>query len=417
MKPPWTVAATLVFTQIFGGLAVKPLPSLAQNHLASAQGAAAKAIIAQNPQPANPPVTPPQQPPSAPNNLGKEILQQLVQCISNSLTNPQQPPSKEALEATSMKCVFNVVMLASDGSIRPDANERLSALFKTTGITMPKPTSQGQASVQLQPLPDSRVFTVPVTIAGQSRRFLFDTGASNSIVESQIAQQLGLSGTPIPKQLLEYMVVGDNCSEVKAMLHSLPALTVDAAKVEGISGMGLPKTAIIGNLSGVLGIDFLSGFDVVLNPKTLQLKLLPPSSPSADAIPLQGKLGVMTTQVQINGQGPFTFLLDTGADSMVVSERLAKQLSLDISKAEKVEVRGFCGTEPGKETKLSQVKLQQHQATNINAVILKPGVLDLLGVDGIVGQNFLNQYHQHWRFGELNELGFPEKGSLVLSPL
>jgi clan AA aspartic protease (TIGR02281 family) len=420
MKLSGTVGATLVFAQVLSGLALTP-PSLAENPLAIAPRVAEKAIAQQNPQPIAPPSaspsTPTQQPSSAPNSLGREIFQQLIQCLGESIGNPQQPPSKETLEATSMKCVFKVVMLAPDGSIRPDASERLTALFKTTGINMPKPTSQGQASVQLQPLPDSRVFTVPVTIAGQSKRFLFDTGASNSIVESQIAQQLGLAGTPVPKELLEYMVVGDNCSDVKAMLHTLPTLTVDAAKVEGISGMGLPKTAIVGNLSGVLGLDFLSGFDVVLNPKTLQLKLLPPSTPTGDIIPLQGKLGVMTAQVQINGQGPFTFLLDTGADSMVVSERLAKQLSLDISKAEKVEVRGFCGTEQGKQTKLAQVRLQQHQANDIDTVVLGRGVLDLLGVDGIVGQNFLNQYQQHWRFGELNELGFPEKGSLVLSPL
>lgn len=410
MKFFWNVATTLIFVQVFSGLAIKPLPILAEKPLVLAQ---------QNPQPVaptSPPTLTPQLAPST-NNLGKEILQQLVQCISNSLTNPQQPPSKEALQAVSMKCVFNVVMLAPDGSIRPDASERLTVLFKTTGITMPKPTSQGQAAVQLQPLPDSRVFSVPVTIAGESKRFLFDTGASNSIVDSQIAQKLGLAGTPIPKELLQYMVVGDNCSEVQATLHSLPTLTVDAAKVEGISGMGLPQAAIVGNLSGVLGIDFLSGFDVVLNPKTLQLKLLPPSSSSADAIPLKGRLGVMTTQVQVNGKGPFTFLLDTGADSMVISERLANQLSLDISQAQKVDVKGFCGTQLGKKTQLLQVKLQQHQATNIDAIVLGRGVLDLLGVDGIVGQNFLSQYQQHWRFGKLNELGFPENGSLVLSPL
>lgn len=410
MKFSGIAVTTLIFVQVSSEVAVKPLPILAEKPLALAQ---------QNSQPAAPTSlpTPTPQPASAPNSLGKEILQQLIQCMSNSLTNQQQPSSKEALEAISMKCVFNIVMLAPDGSIRPDANERLTALFKTTGITMPKPTSQGQAAVQLQTLPDSRVFSVPVTIAGESRRFLFDTGASNSIVDSQIAQQLGLAGTSIPKELLQYMAVGDKCSEVKATLHSLPALTIDAAKVEGISGMGLPKTAIVGNLSGVLGLDFLSGFDIILNPKTLQLKLLPPSTPNADAIPLQGRLGVMTTQVQINGKGHFTFLLDTGADSMVISERLAQQLSLDISQAEKVDVRGFCGTQPGKEIQLSQVKLQQHQVTNINTIVLGHGVLDLLGVDGIVGQNFLSQYQQHWRFGKLNELGFPENGSLVLSPL
>jgi predicted aspartyl protease len=427
MKLSWTVAATLFFTQVFGGLGLTSLPSFAETPLAK------EAIASQNRQPthqritplsASPPATPAleippvltQQPPSTPNSLGQELLQQLVGCLQEKISTPQQP-STEALQAASMQCVFKVVMLAPDGSIRPDASDRLTALVRTTGITLPKPSGQGQASVQLQRLPDSQVFTVPVTLGGQSQTFLFDTGASNSIVDSQIAKQLGLAGTPIPKDLLEYMVVGKNCSDVNATVHNLPVLAVEAARVEGINGMGLPKTALVGNSSGVLGLDFLNSFDVVLNPKTLQLQLLPPSSPIADAIPLKGKLGVMTAQVQINGQGPFTFLVDTGADVMVVSEDLAKRLSLEVTEAKEIEVRGFCGTEMSKPTKLAQVSLQQHQSTNLDAVILGSSVLNVLGVDGIVGQNFLNQYQQHWRFGERNELGFPEEGSLVLSPL
>ena len=39
----------------------------------------------------------------------------------------------------------------------------------------------------------------------------------------------------------------------------------------------------------------------------------------------------MTVPVMINGQGPFDFVVDTGADRTVISEELAKQLSLDRS--------------------------------------------------------------------------------------
>jgi predicted aspartyl protease len=442
MKFSRTVAATLVFTQMFGGVALPSLPSFAEislvkdgtaSHGAIVQSASQNTIASPNSQSVHQYTTPlsqsrsatpapempvilTQQSPSISDELGQELLQQLVGCLQGQISQPQQP-SMEALEAASMQCVFKVVMLAPDGSIRPDASERLTAMVRASGITLPKPSGQGQAAIQLQRLAGSQVFTLPVTIGGQSQTFLFDTGASNSIVDSQIAKQLGLAGTPIPKELLQYMVVGKNCSEVNATLHSLPALAVEAAKVEGINGMGLPRTAIIGNLSGVLGLDFLSNFDVVVNPKTLQLKLLPPSSPTTNAIPLKGKLGLMTVQVQINGQGPFTFLVDSGAEVMVVSQDLAKRLSLDVTKAPEIDVRGFCGLEKGKQIQLAQVSLQQHQSTNLKAVILGPGVLNVLGVDGVVGQNFLNQYQQHWRFGQRNELGFSEEGSLVLSPL
>lgn len=433
MKFSWTVATTLIFTQMFGGLALSTLPNVAETPLAQATSLSRNAVSPPNHKLTHQSISPlkeipsatstlekpavlTQQPSSTPDSLGEELMQQVFECIQKNLSSSQQP-SMAALEAASMQCVFKVVMLAPDGSIRPDASDRLTALVRTTGVTLPKPSGQGQAVVQLQQLPDSQIFTIPVTINGQSQTFLFDTGASNSIVDSQIAKKLGLAGTPIPPDLLKYMVVGTDCSEVQATLHSLPALSVEAAKVEGINGLGLPRTAIISNLSGVLGLDFLSSFDVVVNPKALQVQLLPPSNASSDAIPLKGKLGVMTAQVYINGQGPFTFLLDTGASWMVVSEDLAKRLSLDVTQAKETEVRGFCGTQTGKQTKLAQVRLQQHQSTNLDAVVLGAEVLDVLGVDGIVGQNFLNQYQQHWRFGDRNELSFPEEGSLVLSPV
>lgn len=374
-----------------------------------------------------------QKPAATTSDSGKEILQQLTECVTGKIPNSPQyskETSKEAFEASlkalvahleaikavSMECVLRVVILAPDGTVRPDADSRMISLLKATGTSLPKSSSQGQASVKLTQIADSKVFTVPVTVGGQKRFFLLDTGASNSILDSQLAQQLGLPGTPIPSDFLAYFVVGNDCSKVKANLHSLPPLAVEAAKVEGLNGMGLSKTAIPGNASGVLGLDFLKGFDVVVNPQALQLQLLPPSTSIAGSIPLTGKLGVMTAQVKINGKGPFTFLLDTGADLIVVSQRLASTLSLDVANAKTVEVRGFCGNESAKQIKLDKVSLLEHEATQLDGVVLENKALDVLGVDGIVGQNFLTRYQQHWRFGKVNELGFPEEGSLVLTP-
>jgi hypothetical protein len=187
--------------------------------------------------------------------------------------------------------------------------------------------------------------------------------------------------------------------------------------VEGMNGMGMERELIPGNFSGVLGLDFLKGFDVIVEPQSLQLQLLPPSPNVAGTIPLIGRFGVAIAEVKINGKGPFLFLLDTGADMMVLSDGLATQLALNTSRAETVEVRGFCGFETAKKTTLDMVALQQHETSNLEAVIINSEVLQLLGVDGIVGQNFLSRYRQHWRFGEPNVLGFPEDGSLLLTPL
>ena len=128
-------------------------------------------------------------------------------------------------------------------------------------------------------------------------------------------------------------------------------------------------------------------------------------------------MGVMLGEVKINGKGPFLFLLDTGADLMVLSQNLANELGVDLANTEKIDVLGFCGTEIAQKTKLDTVSLQQYEVSQLDRIIIDNQVLDLIGIDGIIGQNFLNRYQQHWRFDKSNKLGFPETGSLLLTPL
>lgn len=350
-------------------------------------------------------------------NLGQQLLQQTSQCIRSKLPDTL-PSNLEALQTAFMQCVLQVTMLAEDGSIRPDASDRITALVAATGVSFPQPVSQGQANIPLKLLSNTNVFTLPVQIGGQSKTFLLDTGASASIINSQTATQLNLQGTPIPNDFMKYVVVGNDCSKVQASFHKLPPVAVNAAKVQGLLGISMSQNSIPVNTSGVLGLDFLTNFDVVINPKKLQLQLLPPSPPVTGAIPLQGKLGNMIAQAKINGQGPFNFLLDTGAETTVISKSLATKLKIDQTKLTKTEVSGFCGTEKAQKIKLSQLNLQQHQATQIDAVILESdNIFKVLGIQGIIGQNFLNRYQQHWRFGKRNPLGYTESGSLVLTPL
>jgi clan AA aspartic protease (TIGR02281 family) len=354
-------------------------------------------------------------------NLGQELVQQVRSCVQSKFTNstPKKTDQKPEISTLAMQCTYEVVILNKDGSVRADASERINAMFVATGAKVPLPVSQGTSSnIKMGYLPQSRVFTVPVTIAGKTKGFLLDTGASSSIINSQTAKQLQLPGNPIPGDVLKYMGVGNNCTKVQASLHKLPAINVNSASVSGLSGLGLSPNSIPGKTAGVLGLDFLSQFDMVVNPKQQQLKLLSPSKLTTSGIPLQGKLGAMTVEVKVNGKGPFRFMLDTGADVMVLSQPLAKQLGINNLKAKKTDVQGFCGFDQAREVKLNQFSIQQYQASQLDAVVLEnDGLFNMLGIQGIIGQNFLNKYQQHWRFGERSPLGFPNSGSLVLTPI
>lgn len=296
---------------------------------------------------------------------------------------------------------------------------RLKAIVQLKGLQLPLPRTQGQAVVPLVLLPRTQVFTFMATLGGQTGWFLLDTGASTSMVSTPWVQQLQLKGEPIPRDRLAYAVAGDECAEgLSATLHRLPPLLLSGAQVEGLQALQFANTVIPEGIAGVMGMDVLSQFDLHVIPKVQELRLLPPTPLPAvaidRAIPLQKKLGVMLASLKVNGQGPFTFLLDTGADSTFISQRMAQQLQLE--RRAPIKIRGFCGVEMAERSRLTSVQLQQHLRHDVDTIILSSSILKVLGIDGILGQNFLNHYQQYWRFHPNSETNLPFQGTLILTP-
>ncbi len=299
--------------------------------------------------------------------------------------------------------------------------QQLNAIVQLKDLNFPPPRTQGQATIPLKLLEGSQVFTVELTLGNASGEFLVDTGASTTMISTPLVEQLGLEGESIPSEQLTSAVAGDDCPDMSAMVYQLPTITVDQVRVEDLRGLEFKNTQIPDELAGILGMDVLRQFDLILNPQTQQLQLLPPSElPTTEvqqAIPLESRLGVMLAELEINGQGPFIFMLDTGADTIFISPSLANTLQLDQAARQPIQVIGFCGIEMAEYSRVQQVKLQHYQQNNLEVVILSsPSVLDLLEVDGILGQNFLNEYKQHWRFSSLDDSS-NFNGSLILSPV
>jgi predicted aspartyl protease len=298
----------------------------------------------------------------------------------------------------------------------------LRAIVQLQGLDIPPPQTQGSALLPLQPLPKTKVYTVEINLSNHRGRFLLDTGASTSMVSPATVQQLQLQGTPVPQDRLGLAVAGDNCPNLKASLYKLPQLSMQGVRIQGLSTLKFNSTVIPEELTGVLGMDVLKFFDLQLQPQQPSLHLRPattlPTEWQTHAVPLQEKLGVMLAQVEVNGQGPFTFLLDTGADSTFISPNVAHQANLDTVRGQPIQIRGFCGLEEAQTAQLTSVKLQTHQQANLDAIILSSSsILSVLGVDGILGQNFLNQYQQYWRFTPVRSAQGQFDGSLLLFPL
>ena len=295
----------------------------------------------------------------------------------------------------------------------------IGAIVQLEILNLLRPKVTGIATIPLKFLDSGKAFTITATLGEKSGNFLLDTGASTTMISTETIKELGLTGEPIPQELLTYAVAGNECPEMKANLHRLPVLKIDNVKVEKLVGLEFTTTVMPEGLSGVLGMDILSNFDVEINPQTQELRLLPPTIIPAenikDAIPLRSKLGVMLAEVEINGNGPFIFMLDTGAESIFISQKLASQLKITAAERQEIRVQGFCGIEMAEYAFLAKVKMGNYELTQLETVILSSSVLKLLEVDGILGQNFFNNYQQHWRFNQKNPEKFPPEGSLLLN--
>jgi hypothetical protein len=88
---------------------------------------------------------------------------------------------------------------------------------------------------------------------------------------------------------------------------------------------------------------------------------------------------------------------------------------LALTKGEKEQLQGFCGIDEGHKTKLAEFVIGNQQVKNMDAVIFRNNLFDLIGMDSLIGQNFLKQYQQYWRFDGTNEMGLVQSGSIELN--
>lgn len=98
-------------------------------------------------------------------------------------------------------------------------------------------------------------------------------------------------------------------------------------------------------------------------------------------------LARMTVPVMINGQGPFAFVIDTGADRTVISRELATKLALPLGEVAKLH--STAGEELVQTAVIDRLQVGHRTVRNINAPELAAsdlGAMGMLGVDSLHDQ-------------------------------
>lgn len=198
---------------------------------------------------------------------------------------------------------------------------------------------QQRAVVPLQDI-DGHLL-VPVSVNGIGTHFVLDTGAERSMVTPAAVRRLhlklsqwvatrmqGIGGiVEHPNALPESLALGGVALRRRTVTHDT-SLTVGALPLSKISGE---------TISGLLGRDFLSVFDLVVNLQADTLTLygvhgcsgafLPWTQPYV-AIPVRQPLGTaVVVPVRIDGKR-LTALLDTGASASLLTARGMIRLGL-----------------------------------------------------------------------------------------
>lgn len=107
-------------------------------------------------------------------------------------------------------------------------------------------------------------------------------------------------------------------------------------------------------------------------------------------------LGRMTVMTRINGQGPFPFTVDTGANRSVISDRLAQQL--DLTDNGTITIEGLIGPDEVRAVHVDHMKAGSAEQHALDTAVLPAaslGSTGFLGTDMLQGRNVILDFKRH----------------------
>jgi predicted aspartyl protease len=104
----------------------------------------------------------------------------------------------------------------------------------------------------------------------------------------------------------------------------------------------------------------------------------------------------MTLMTRVNGQGPFPFTIDTGANRSVISDRLASQLGLKADGT--IMIEGLIGPDEVGAVRVAHIKagsVEQHEFDTAVLPAASLGSTGFLGTDMLQGRNVVLDFRRH----------------------
>ena len=138
----------------------------------------------------------------------------------------------------------------------------------------------------------------------------------------------------------------------------------------------------------------------------------------------------MTVQVRINDTGPYRFVVDSGADTSVVGERIAQSLRLRPGRP--TMLNGITGSQPVQRVFVEELELGPSRLFDLEVPVLKEGNIGaegMVGLDALVQQRLMLDFEKRQisvddgrrkdtrMDGEIVVRARLQRGQLILTPV
>jgi len=271
---------------------------------------------------------------------------------------------------------------------------------------------------------------IPVHVNGKGPyNFTLDTGAQKTTISSALVHELGLETQEVIGEKYEHLKEKRNLKQVEASLSvgteeliSDEIWTMDlvfSTEVKGkkifqsseSNGKEVKRVAqpairriikttksgerVIEPTKGVIGYSTLKNYFLSANYRTkiLQLETSNTGFTHNNQEKLQEFQYIGNTlvgiPVTINGEGPFHFVLDTGAGGTTISKKLQEKMDLPLSDIV-VKAVGVHGTQETRMAIINQMTVSSNTYENVSAVIIDESIIGPRANEienGILGYN------------------------------
>jgi len=258
---------------------------------------------------------------------------------------------------------------------------------------------------------NTRLVKVPVSVNGQGPfSFNLDTGASTTTLTTQLTEKLQIPTRESDRPDARGLGGGVTTLFADATI-SIGSIEFDEDEVYVLDLDTILGCA--GQRDGVLGYTTLKQCTMSLSYKNQRFRLSKGnSSPEIDWSPFEyiKDSHLVGVPVHINGQGPYEFVVDTGAGNSCITPSLADKLGLEAQIVNGI-ARGVGGDVPLRLATVDTVSVGSAKITSTQLVVIDLGRVSKKGElieNGIIGYDFLRNFetvidYPHKQFAFIDE--------------